>query len=146
MATYTGHDGTISFTGGGQTDKTIVNMRNFSIEQTQDTIENTVMSANGSRTYVPGLSTYTISGDVFWDGSDATGHFLLGEDFMNHEGADSSITFKVFPSGSAGSVSNTKFEGSAILTSFSITSTVDGMVEASFTAQGTGTLAVDLIS
>ena len=149
MATFTGTDGSITFTGGGQTDKAILNLRNFTIDQQQDTIENTVMSANGSRTYVPGLSTYTISGDVYWDGSDSNGHFLLAEDFMNHEGGtgeDSAITFKVYPSGSAGSATNTKFEGTAIMTSFSISSTVDGMIEASFSAQGTGTLAVDNIS
>lgn len=146
MATFTGHDGIISFTGGGQTEKTILNMRNFTVEQTQDTIEDTVMSANGSRTYKPGLSTYTISGDVYWDGSDTTGHFLLAEDFMNHEGEDTALTFQVYPSGSGASANNVKLEGSAIMTSFSITSSVDGMVEASFSAQGTGTLAVDAIA
>ena len=145
MATYTGHDGKIEFTGGAQTDLAIANMRSFTIEQTQDTIEDTVMSTgNATRTYKPGLSTYTISGDVYWDGAD-TGHLLM-DDFLNQEGGDTLVSFKCYPSGDASGGTNAELSGSGILTSFSITSSVDGMVEASFSIQGSGDLTVTNIT
>jgi len=145
MATYTGHDGKIEFTGGAQTDLAIANMRSFTIEQTQDTIEDTVMSTgNATRTYKPGLSTYTISGDVYWDGGD-TGHLLM-DDFLNQEGGDTLVSFKCYPSGDAAGGINAELSGEGILTSFSITSSVDGMVEASFSIQGSGDLTVTNIT
>ena len=72
MATYTGHDGVVKFNDtdagiGGL--NPIGNLRNFSIEQTQDTIEDTAMGTANVRTYKPGLSTFTFSGDVFFDES-----------------------------------------------------------------------------
>lgn len=146
MATFTGHDGKIEFTGGGQTDAAIANMRNFTVEQTQDTIEDTVMSTgNMTRTYKPGLSTFTISGDIYWDGSDTNGHLLL-DDFLNQEGGDTLVSFKCYPSGDASGGTNAELAGSGILTSLSITSSVDGMVEASFSIQGSGDLTVTAIS
>jgi predicted secreted protein len=145
MATFTGHDGKIEFTGGGQTDLAIANMRNFTIEQTQETIEDTVMSTgNMTRTYKPGLSTFTMSADIFWDGSN-TGHLLL-DDFLNQEGGDTLVSFKAYPSGDATGGVNAELAGSGILTSLSITSSVDGMVEASVAIQGSGALTTTNIS
>lgn len=145
MATFTGHDGKIEFTGGGQTDLAIANMRNFTIEQTQDTIETTVMSTgNMSRSYMPGLSTFTMSADIYWDGSD-TGHLLM-DDFLNQEGGDTLVSFKAYPSGDASGGVNAELAGSGIITSMSITSSVDGVVEASISIQGSGDLTTTNIT
>jgi len=147
MATYTGHDGKIEFTGGGQTDLPIANMRNFTVEQTQDTIETTVMKhagGNMSRTYMPGLSTFTMSADIYWDGAD-TGHLLM-DDFLNQEGGDTLVSFKAYPSGDASGGTNAELAGSGIITSFTITSSVDGVVEASISIQGSGDLTTTNIS
>ena len=142
MATFTGHDGVIKF---ADTDDSlslaangIANLRNFTIEQTQDTIEDTTMGTTGMRSYKPGLSTFTLSGDLFFDGGDATQAKI--DELVSKVGGESNATFEVFPSGTAGG--NTKLAGSCIITSFSITSSVDGMVEASFAAQGTGALTL----
>ncbi len=144
MATFTGHDGVIKLadTGDSLSSTAIGNLRNFTIEQTQDTVENTTMANGNVRTYLPGMSTFTISGDVFFDGADTVQQKL--DDLVTKTGDQTLATFEVYPSGNQTSESpaNTKFSGSCIITSFSITSSVDGMVEASFAAQGSGVLTL----
>tara|TARA_S200002703_G_scaffold118414_1_gene104067 strand:+ start:207 stop:653 length:447 start_codon:yes stop_codon:yes gene_type:complete len=141
MATFTGHDGVIKLadTGDSLTSAAIGNLRNFTIEQTQDTVETTSMGSTGNmRTYKPGLSTFTISGDVYFDGSDSVQAKL--DDLVSKTGDESLATFEVYPSGETVDIQNTKFTGSCVITSFSVTSSVDGVVEASFAAQGSGQL------
>tara|TARA_R100000278_G_C5414590_1_gene144408 strand:+ start:205 stop:639 length:435 start_codon:yes stop_codon:yes gene_type:complete len=141
MATYTGHDGVVKFNDtdagiGGL--NPIGNLRNFSIEQTQDTIESTTMGTANVRTYKPGLSTFTFSGDVFFDESNVIHNAL--DDLVTKTSEGSEATFEVYPAGEDSG--RRKLSGSMIITSFSITSSLDGMVEASFSAQGTGALTV----
>jgi len=144
MATYTGHDGVIKLadTDASLTSTAVGNLRNFTIEQTQDTIEDTVMSTANVRTYKPGLSTFTFSGDVYFDESDGVHNVL--DDLVTKTGEGSTATFEVYPAGE--DTGRRKLSGSMIITSFSITSSVDGMVEASVSAQGTGALTVGVAS
>ena len=67
MAIYTGHDGVIKLADSGDSlsSTAIGNLRSFTIDQTQDTVETTTMGSSGTRSYQPGLSTFTISGDVY---------------------------------------------------------------------------------
>ena len=144
MATFTGHDGQIKFadTGDSLSMSAVGNLRNFTIEQTQDTVENSVMGGGNVRTYLPGMSTFTISGDVYFDGADTVQAKL--DELVSKTGDETLATFEVYPSGDGTSETpaNTKFSGSCIITSFSITSSMDGMVEASFSAQGSGALTL----
>ena len=145
MATFTGHDGVVKFkdvdasidNGSSQPDQ-IANLRNFTIEQTQDTIEDTFMGTANVRTYKAGLSTFTFSGDLFFNEGDNVQNGL--DDLVTKTGEGSVASFEVYPAGD--DTGRRKLSGSMIITSFSITSSVDGMVEASFAAQGTGPLAV----
>jgi hypothetical protein len=144
MASYTGHDGTVKFNDtdagiGGL--NPIGNLRNFTIEQTQDVIETTAMGTSNIRTYKPGLSTFTFSGDVFFDESDAIQDKI--DDLVTKTGEGSTASFEVYPAGEDSG--RRKLSGSMIVTSFSITSSVDGMVEASFAAQGTGALTIGTV-
>lgn len=145
MATVQGFDGVINFTDSDNslTDAVIGNLRNFSIETTQDTIETTTMADGGHRTYKPGLSTFTISGDVFFDYTDSVQIAMeqLTSKDDSTTGNDAVATFEAYPSGTA--TGNAKYSGSCVITSWSVTSSVDGIVEASFSAQGTGVLAVE---
>ena len=141
MATYTGHDGVVKFNDtdagiGGL--NPIGNLRNFTIESTQDTIESTSMGTSNVRTYKPGLTTFTFSGDVFFDEANVIHNAL--DDLVAKTGESSEATFEVYPAGEDSG--RRKLSGSMIITSFSITSSVDGMVEASFAAQGSGALTV----
>ena len=144
MATFTGHDGQIKLadTGDSLSSTAIGNLRNFTIEQTQDTVENSVMGNGNVRTYKPGMSTFTISGDMYFDGADDVQKKL--DELVTKTGDETLATFEVYPSGDGASETpaNTKFSGSCIITSFSITSSMDGMVEASFAAQGSGALTL----
>lgn len=144
MASYTGHDGVVKFNDtdagiGGL--NPIGNLRNFTIEQTQDVIETTAMGTSNIRTYKPGLSTFTFSGDVFFDESDVIQDKI--DDLVTKTGEGSTASFEVYPAGEDSG--RRKLSGDMIVTSFSITSSVDGMVEASFAAQGTGALTIGTV-
>lgn len=140
MATFTGQAGIIKIGSDA-----VGELRSFTIEQTQDTVETTAMQAAGdsatavSRAYKPGLSTFTITGDVYFDGDDTAQAALEGG--LDEGGLGTALSFKVYPAGVA-ATDGTAFSGSAIMTSFSVSSSVDGAVEASFAAQGTGPLTI----
>ena len=143
MAFFTGHDGVVKVTGHSLTgdDQIIGNLRSFTIDQTQDAIETTVMGgagASGYRTYQPGLSTFTVSGDLYFDFTDAAQAKM--DDFLSMAIDETHGTIECYPSGTATTTGNTKMAGGFIFTSLSITSSVDGVVEASFSGQGTGAL------
>ncbi len=129
MATHAGSEGTVK---SGAND--IAEIRSFSLEESADTIEDTTMG-DASRTYLTGLKTFSGSVDVFWDETDTDGQvsFAVG----------SSVTLAVYPEGDT--AGDTYYSGSAIVTGRTITSSFDGMVEASFTLQGTGALTASTV-
>ena len=147
MATFTGQSGIIKVALDGGTHYGVGELRSFTIEQTQDTVETTSMQAAGdssvavSRSYKPGLSTFTITGDVYFDGDDTNGQAVL-EGKLDEAATGTAVEFKVFPAG-IGASDGKAFSGNAVMTSFSISSSVDSAVEASFAAQGTGALTID---
>lgn len=142
MSTFTGHAGVIQVGGNN-----VAEVRSFTIEQSQATIETTAMQASGdsttsvNATYKAGPTSFTISGDLYFDGDDTNGQAAL-EGAMDAGGGSTGIQFKVYPAG-VGASDGKAFYGNAIMTSFSISSSVDGAVEASFSAQGTGALTMD---
>ena len=129
MATHAGSEGTVK---SGAND--IAEIRSFSLEESADTIEDTTMG-DTSRTYLTGLKTFSGSVDVFWDETDTNGQvsFAVG----------SSVTLAVYPEGDTSG--DTYYSGTAIVTGRTITSSFDGMVEASFTLQGTGALTATTV-
>lgn len=129
MATHAGSEGTVKSGSNA-----IAEVRSFSLEESADTIEDTTMG-DASRTYLTGLKTFSGSVDVFWDETDTDGQvsFSVG----------SSVTFAVYPEGDT--AGDTYYSGTAIVTGRTITSSFDGMVEASFTLQGTGALAATTV-
>ena len=124
MATHAGSEGTVKSGANA-----IAEVRSFSLEESADTIEDTTMG-DASRTYLTGLKTFSGSVDVFWDETDTDGQvsFSVG----------SSVTLAVYPEGDT--AGDTYYSGTAIVTGRTITSSFDGMVEASFTLQGSGAL------
>jgi hypothetical protein len=131
MATLTGNNGTIAV--GGQV---VAATRNFSIEMTSDTIETTTMGVD-VRTYVKGLSTYSGSADIYFDDT----FFDTNEAALNPTAGlvnGAPINVKFYLSYADGSGNDTVFSGSAIVTGFTVNSSMDGMVEASISFQGSG--------
>jgi predicted secreted protein len=127
--TYNGQSGVVKYDVSG-TATAVAEVRSFTIDQETATVENTVMGDN-DRTYLPSLSQFSGTMDVFFRDDDAAANALFAG-----IGADAA-TLEVFPSGETTGI---KLSGEIIITGHSITSNFDGMVEASVSFQGTGAL------
>jgi hypothetical protein len=125
MATHKGSEGTVK--SGAST---IAEIRSYTITETADVLEDTSMG-DSSRTYLSSLKTFTGSIDCFWDETDTSGQLSLDP--------GSSVTINIYPEGSG--TGDTYYTGSVIITEKSVTASFDGMVEASFSFQGTGALS-----
>ena len=132
MATIAGNNGAISINGIA-----VLAVRNFSIEMTEDTIETTVMGTD-VRTYVGGLSTFSGSADVYFDSSDYDTNESTFNPTANLVGA-AGVTGKFYVLlDSTGTNADQAFTGTIIVTGYSVNSSMDGMVEASISFQGSG--------
>ena len=136
MAIITGNNGVIKLdaTVGAGSTTAIAAVRNFSIELTSDTIETSTMGVD-VRTYVKGMSSWSGSADIYYDPVATTGHIAV-HSILNPTGGtvgQSTLTFEGLLTGSAAT-----FAGEVIITGFTINSTMDGMVEASISFQGSG--------
>lgn len=128
MATHIGRDGVIKLGSSGGSN-TVAELRSFSIEETGETVEDTVMT-DTARTYLATLTSFTGSADVFWDESDTNGQVAMS--------VGTQVEVNFYPEGTT--TGDTYYSGQAIVTGFTRSASFDGMVEASITLQGTGAL------
>jgi len=126
MATATGSSGVVKIAVDGGQVAVVGEVRSFSIETSADTIEDSVVG-DSARTYKAGLESSTVSIECYWDGSDAPQLVLDGR-------AD--IDFEIYPTGTGSG--EKYYSGGGIVTSKSINTSFDGMVEASFSIQVSG--------
>ena len=124
--TYTGEAGRVEFDVGGSLSN-VASVRSFSIDLNTETIEDTNMDSGGVRSYKAGLTDFSGTLDLFMRDSDAAQQALRTQ-------GSAPATLKLFPSGETTGMSLT---GEVLITGFSITSTFDGMVEATCSFQGT---------
>jgi predicted secreted protein len=147
MATITGNNGVLKIADSTGAKQSVASLRNFSVDITSDTIETTTMGVD-SRTYVKGLSSFSGSADVYFDpafyptsntgnvslnptgGSSSAANILVGGSAVDFEAYTDSVN-----------AAATKFSGKIIVTGFNIKSSMDGMVEASLSFQGSGPLS-----
>ena len=135
MAILTGNNGNIKLDASvGGSVATIAAVRNFSVELTRDTIETTTMGVD-VRTYFTGLSSWSGSADIYFDPVASTGHLAVHSVLNPTSGTvgQSTLTFEGYMADAAG-----KFSGEVIITGFTVNATMDGMVEASISFQGSG--------
>ena len=125
MATHKGSEDTVKSGANA-----IAEIRSYTITETADVLEDTSMG-DSSRTYLSSLKTFTGSIDCFWDETDTNGQLTLDP--------GSTVTINIYPEGSTSG--DTYYTGSVIITEKSVTASFDGMVEASFSFQGTGALS-----
>jgi len=125
MAVHKGSEGTVKVGSN-----TIANIRSYSIEESADTLEQTVMG-NTSRVYATSLSTFSGSIDVYWDETDTTGQGALT--------INSEVTLNFYPEGDASG--DTYYTGTALVTGITRTASFDGNIEASISVQGSGALS-----
>jgi len=132
MASYEGSAGTVKIKSGSDTLTAIASVRSWSMDITRDTVENTSMSSGGVRTYLKGLQSYSGSMDIVYDDSENA----IVSTAMNPD-TDDTVSVEFY---SDSTVDATKFAGDVIITSYSITASYDGLVEASVSFQGTGAI------
>ena len=130
MATHTGSAGTIKIGANA-----VAELRSFSIEETADTVEDTVMT-DTARSFKPTLTSFSGSADVYWDETDTNGQVALSV------GAEVTIGF--YPEGDTST--STYYSGSCIVTGVSRSSSFDGLVEASISLQGNGALTTSVVA
>lgn len=130
MATHTGSEGTVKVGAN-----TIAEIRSFSVEETSDTAEDTSMG-DSYRTYKTTLKSWSGSIDVFWDETDTNGQVALS--------VGSEVTVNFYPEGT--SSTDKYLTGSAIVTSKSVNSSFDGLVESSIKVQGNGSLSTSTVA
>jgi predicted secreted protein len=124
MATHKGSEGVIKVGSNS-----VAEIRSYSIEESADTLEDTSMG-DSARTYKTSLTSFSGSLDVFWDETDTSGQGALS--------IGSEVTLNVYPEGDT--AGDTYYTGTAIVTGVSRSASFDGLVEASISVQGSGSL------
>ena len=134
MATLTGNNGVVKIDNASGTPTAVAAVRNFSVEITADTIETTAMGQE-TRSYVKGLSSFSGSADIYFDPANLTGGAHVIAALIPTGGAvgDAPLTVELYTNNTAG-----KFSGEVIVTGYTVNSSMDGMVEASISFQGSG--------
>lgn len=136
MAAITGNNGVLKIDNSSGTPTAIANVRNFSIDITSDTIETTTMGVD-VRTYVKGLSQFSGSADIYFDTANYTGGASVVA-VLNPTGTNvgtSPVTLEAYLD-----TTSNKFSGEVIITGFTVNSSMDGLVEASISFQGSGAM------
>lgn len=133
MARYEGSAGTVKIKSGSDAATAVASVRNWSLDITRDTVEDTSMASGGSRTYKKGLQTFSGSMDIVYDSSeDAIVSTAIDPD------TDDTVTVELY---SDGTDDTSKFSGDVIITGYSISASYDGLTEVSVSFQGTGAIS-----
>jgi hypothetical protein len=131
MATMIGNDGSVSVANIA-----LAQVRTFSVEITADTIETTIMGQD-TRSFVKGLSQFSGSADIYFDPTE----FNSGVATFNPTHASSvvgmsGVALKFYLDQDA--TNDIAFTGNCIITGYTVNTSMDGLVEASITFQGSG--------
>lgn len=126
MATNKGSSGVVKIAASGGSVAVVGEVRSYSIDTTADTVEDTVMG-DSARTYLPSLTSATLSVECYWDDGDA-------QQLVLDEGTD--IDWEIHPTGTG--AGEKYYSGGGVVTAKTITASFDGMVEASFSVQVSG--------
>jgi hypothetical protein len=141
---YAGSEGVVKVDGDA-----VASIRSFSLEETQETIDATTMNVSGVpfRTNKATFKSWSGTVDVFWtvdttqtedveqgatysatEPNDAFGHLQPGA---------TPVMIEFWPSGNTTGSGALGYKANAIVTSRTISSSVDGMVEATISVLGT---------
>lgn len=140
------HSGTqgIVYLGDGTTNnQAVLNIRSFSIEETQETIDATTMDTDGVtyRKTLPTFQSWSGSVDVYWTTADDDTPANATEAMSLAKPGKTEVQINFWPSGD--DQYELGYVGNAFITSRTISSSVDGMIEMSLSVQGTGALTTD---
>tara|TARA_R100001443_G_C3339762_1_gene174203 strand:+ start:372 stop:761 length:390 start_codon:yes stop_codon:yes gene_type:complete len=124
MAVHTAAEGTVKVGSNA-----IGSIRSMSLEASAETIDATTIT-DAAKVNLAGTKSYSGSVDCYWDEADTNGQLVLIE--------AASVTLEFGFEGST--TGDYTYTLAAVVSGVSISSAVDGMVEASFSFTGTGAL------
>ena len=124
MASSAGSSGVFKISQTDGSEAAVAEVRSYSFDVTADTIEKSVMG-DTAREYLAGLSSSTLSVEVYWDQSD--------QDAFDER---ATVYWELYPTGTG--TGEKYYHGSGIVTGKTISAAFDGMVEASFSVQNSG--------
>lgn len=130
MATLVGNDGQVVINTHA-----VTSTRSFSIDITADTIETSVMGTD-VRSYKKGMASWSASADIYFDSSDTQTDFLVAASSSTVGGAPVAVKFYV----DQDDTNDVVYYGDGIVTGYSVSSSMDGLVEATISIQGSGAL------
>ena len=130
MALHKGSEGVVKIGSN-----TIAEVRDWSLEETAETIDSTELSES-AKTFEVGTTSWSGSLNCFWDETDTTGQGACT--------VGASVTLNLYPEGAT--TGDTYATGTALINSLSKSGGIDGLVEASFSFQGTGALTWGTVS
>ena len=122
MANHKGSEGLVKIGSA-----TVAEVKDWSLSETADTIEDTTMG-DVARTRKPSLTSASGSISAFWDETDSAGQIAMQ--------AGSEVALKLYPEGAA--TGDYFASVSAIITTQDASAAMDGMVEASFSWESNG--------
>ncbi len=126
MATHKGSSGVVKIAANGGSVAAVGEVRSYSIDETADTIEDTVMG-DSVKSYLGSLTDATLTIDALWDDADA-------QQLILDTSVD--IDWEIHPTGTG--TGEKYYSGGGIVTSKTISASYDGLVEASFAVQVSG--------
>ena len=127
MASHTGVDGVLKYDSNA-----VAELSAWTLDVNQEPVESTVLGSS-ARSFKPGIITWTGSAECFWDETD-TAQSQIDTDMATV----TTKTLELYPEGTTSA--DTYFSGTVIISSISRNSSVNGMITASFSFQGTGGL------
>jgi len=128
MATYSGKSGAV-YVGASA----IGEIRDWSVEQTQNRVDSTVMGDS----WMSGKTTqksWTASFNMYYDPAETDVALVDGTE----------ITLNLYPEGNTSTLKY--YSGAAHITSISTSASFDGMIEASISVEGNGALSIETVA
>lgn len=125
---YTGNAGAVKLGG-----TVLAEVTSYSLESSTASIDSTSMG-DTARTFLKGLESFTGTADVIYDDAHQT-------DIPALAGGADAVVLELFPAGNSSGLR--KISGSVLVTGYSMTGSLDGMITASISFQGSGDLTWD---
>ena len=122
MANHTGNGGVVKVGSN-----TVAEIREFSLSETAETIDDSTMGSF-ARTKKSGMTSASGSMTAFWDETDTNGQVALS--------VGAAVTLNLYFEGDSSGATYATL--SAIITEAGVSSTFDGMVEATFSFEANG--------
>jgi predicted secreted protein len=134
MATFTGQDGALFIQGVA-----VAEVRSFSIDMTNNTVERTVMGDDWKSHYST-QKEWSGSADIYYN--QVSGGTTANVSGISSITVGNSAAFIGYPAGNSATSGSPKIAGSIIVTGLSVSTSLDGMVEGTISFTGNGAMTL----